>query len=173
MNITKNSTNQELIAAFPKQVESGKVFIFAIADTKNSNFKQICLAQNKDTGNVSAGQKMFMNWGNKIERVYDEFGASNIVANLTVGQVFEGMAIEVTESFDKPIAKEDKAGNIYEVKPFVNGTTKEAILIGGKEFYHTTRFDVASKCIDTILDRTSVQQPAALSTKANAEKTFA
>lgn len=168
MNITKNSKNQELEAAFAEQVSSGNVFIFAIEPTKNEDYVSIYIAQRKNNGTVNDMDKLFLGWGNTIVRAIRN--SKKEIANqmgLKVGNYINNAAIQITESFTATTEGD------YTTKAVINPTTNEEVLVDGKPIYRTTELVSKAECNDTIIDRTSVQQPAALSTKANAEKTFA
>lgn len=88
-DLTKNSTNKELIEAFGEEnLNSGKCFVFSVADTKSEEYKTIFVCQMiKNTGVTSAAQKLLLGWSdNRLVRGLHG-SATKIAENIHPGQV--------------------------------------------------------------------------------------
>lgn len=177
-NLTKNSTNKELVEAFGESINDGKVRIFAIEETKNPEYTSLFVTQAIKTGEDNKVTNTFLGWTNKrIIRCIQN--AKTDVANaFNIGDVLEGFGIKVEEK--QLPAYEDQKPKVY---PESHPAAGNPILFDDKPVYEHTSlvveqesgiFKLTSESISSalLIQKESVEKTEALKELEKQEQMF-
>lgn len=129
-NLSKNSTNAEVVSVFGENLNDGKARVFAIEPTKNEGYNSIFLCQLVDNGTTASdSQNFFLGWNkNRLVRA---------IHNAAVG-IANAMNIGDTVPFD--ILIEEKFTPAFATQepkqyPSTHPNAGQNILINGAPIY--------------------------------------
>lgn len=168
MELTKNSTNKELLATFGEsKLFDGRTRIFAITSTKNENQQHLFVSQAfKGDGNITEAQKFLLGWNNsRLLRAHH--GVTSEIAN----------AFSIGDTIPFDILIEEKIVPQYEGQPFkrypeTHPSSGEAMLHNNMNIYeHSSLVSIGQGNIIKLQSIT--EEPNVLNntdTKVNIEK---
>lgn len=143
-NLSKNSTNKELMEAFGEAIADGETRIFAKNQSSNPDYTTIFFCQTiKTSRTISGPQEFFLGWNStRLVRAIHN-AKTEIAEKLEVGQIVP-FDIKLTESYLP--AYEGQACK-------TNPSTAEAVQIGGHDVFEHTDLVEKGKGGVYLLDR--------------------